>query len=369
MLFIYLTVLLCVQYQAGLVDTARILGVFPVPSISHQVVFRALMLELSKHGHELVIITPNPALPKDRPKDNITEIDTSSVYQVMGRLYNEAQGKNMLKKGVVLDIDSLLTGDSDRGMTELISYQFDIPEVKALLEDKTQKFDLIFVEAIANYHLIVTNIFKAPVIWFSSFYGFPEHYNSMGAVAWHPTFYPYFYRQKYVNLTIWERIREIYLEWRIFQMIKTSEEHDANKLRQRFGPDIPSIDDMKKNIDVMFVNSHPLFASNRPVPSNVVYLGALHLQKVKDLPEDLQSYLDNSSRGVIYVSFGSNVRPSMMDSDLLEVFLETFKLLPFDILWKFDYENLENVTNNVKIQKWFPQRDLLRTYNIYKLNK
>ncbi|CAB3221158.1 unnamed protein product [Arctia plantaginis] len=110
----------------------------------------------------------------------------------------------------------------------------------------------------------------------------------------------------------------------------------------------------------MFVNSHPIFASNRPVPPSVIYLGALHLQKVKDLPEALQNYLDDSTRGVIYVSFGSNVRPSMMDSELLEVFLETFKLLPYDVLWKFDYENLENVPKNVKIHKWFPQRDLLQ---------
>lgn len=285
MLFIYLTVLLCVQYQAGLVDSARILGVFPVPSISHQIVFRALMLELAKQGHELVIITPNPALPKERPKDNITEIDTSAVYQVMGRLYDEAQGQNMLKRGIVLDIDSLLTGHSDRGMTQLIASQFDLPEVKNFLEDKSQKFDLIFIEAIANYHLIVTDIYKAPVIWFSSFFGFPEHYNSMGAVAWHPTYYPYFYRQKYANLSLWERIREIYLEWKIFQMIRTSEEYDNNKLRQRFGPGTPAIADLKKNIDVMFVNSHPLFANNRPVPPSVVYLGALHLKKVIDLPQ------------------------------------------------------------------------------------
>lgn len=70
---------------------------------------------------------------------------------------------------------SILTGDTDKSITELISYQTDLPGVREILEDKTQKFDLIFVEAIANYHLILTNIFKAPVTWFSSFYGLPEH--------------------------------------------------------------------------------------------------------------------------------------------------------------------------------------------------
>lgn len=52
----------------------------------------------------------------------------------------------------------------------------------------------------------------------------------------------------------------------------------------------------------------------------------------------------------------------MMDTDLLNVFLGTFESLPYDVLWKFDDENIENVPSNVKVQKWFPQRDLLRMY-------
>lgn len=131
----------------------------------------------------------------------------------MARLYDEAQGNNLLIKGIVLDIDSLLTGHSDRGMTELISYQMHLPEVKAFLEDKTQKFDLISLEAIANYHLILpTFIIYIIVLIYQYFQSsgnmvffilrVSEHYHSMGALAWHPTLYPYFYRQKYANLTL-----------------------------------------------------------------------------------------------------------------------------------------------------------------------
>ncbi|KAG6465171.1 UDP-glycosyltransferase, partial [Manduca sexta] len=49
----------------------------------------------------------------------------------------------------------------------------------------------------------------------------------------------------------------------------------------------------------------------------------------------------------------------MMDKDLLNAFLDAFREIPYDILWKFDGDNLENVPKNVRIQKWFPQRDLL----------
>ncbi|XP_075990407.1 UDP-glucosyltransferase 2-like [Anticarsia gemmatalis] len=360
----FLLILFCVQSPTMMVDSARILGIFPIPSISHQVVFRALMLELGRRGHELVIITPNPALPKERPPDNITEIDTGQAYQLMARLLQEVQGNKTLKRGVVMDIECMFTGDSVKGMMELISYQFELGEVKKILDDKSQKFDLVFVEAIANYHLVVSNIFNAPAILFSSFYGFPEHYDILGAVAWHPIFYPNFYRHKYKNLSFWEKIEGIYLEWKIFRMIVTREEKENDMLKRRFGPEAPTIEDMRKNIQMLFVNSHPIFGNNRPVPPSVVYLGALHLQPVKELPQDLKTYLDESTRGVVYVSLGTNVRPSMMEEDFLNAFLDAFEALPYDILWKFDGDHLDRIPENLRIQKWFPQRDLLMHPNI-----
>lgn len=57
------------------------------------------------------------------------------------------------------------------------------------------------------------------------------------------------------------------------------------------------------------------------------------------------------------------MRPSNMDEDFLDAFLQAFEFLPYDVLWKFDGDNLERIPKNLKIQKWFPQRDLLRTYN------
>lgn len=50
---------------------------------------------------------------------------------------------------------------------------------------------------------------------------------------------------------------------------------------------------------------------------------------------------------------------SNLDKEMLDAFLNAFKALPYDILWKFDKDHLKGLPNNVKIQKWLPQRDLL----------
>ncbi|CAB3254069.1 unnamed protein product [Arctia plantaginis] len=351
-----LLILFCVQLVPQ-VEPARILGIFPMPSISHQVVFRALMLELAKRGHELVTITPNPALPKNRPPDNITEIDTSEAYQWIGWIFKEFG--SVLKRGAIMDMDVALHDDLLAGMLDIVIHEFNLPEVQKLLKDKSQKFDLVFLEAIGNYHLVASHILNAPVILFSSFCGYPEHLEAMGAVSIHPLYYPNFFRQKMRNLSFLEKIRQTYIEYKIYHIERIKRQKENEALRKTFGPDVPSIEEMEKNVQMLFLNSHPIFANNRPVPPSVVYLGALHLQPVKELPQDLKTYLDNSSRGVVYVSLGSNVRPSMMDRDFLDAFLNAFEALPYDILWKFDGEDLPKLSKNVKVQKWFPQRDLL----------
>ncbi|PSN34571.1 Ecdysteroid UDP-glucosyltransferase [Blattella germanica] len=39
---------------------ARILGIFPVPSISHQLQFQAIMKTLAARGHQVTVISTDP---------------------------------------------------------------------------------------------------------------------------------------------------------------------------------------------------------------------------------------------------------------------------------------------------------------------
>lgn len=41
--------------------------------------------------------------------------------------------------------------------------------------------------------------------------------------------------------------------------------------------------------------------------------------------------------------------------------METFAELPYDIIMKFENEELEGKSKNVLIRKWLPQQDLLST--------
>lgn len=65
---------------------------------------------------------------------------------------------------------------------------------------------------------------------------------------------------------------------------------------------------------------------------------------------------------MIYVSFGTNVLPSLLPPKKIEMMTKVFSDLPYDILWKYDKDNLPGQPKNIKLAKWFPQPDLLSKF-------
>lgn len=78
--------LLCVIVQYKVVHAKRILFIANVPSYSHQSVYRGLILELNRRGHDIVTITTDPI--KNSSLANLTEIDLHYLYNAVS-LYPE----------------------------------------------------------------------------------------------------------------------------------------------------------------------------------------------------------------------------------------------------------------------------------------
>lgn len=86
------------------------------------------------------------------------------------------------------------------------------------------------------------------------------------------------------------------------------------------GP-LPSIDELRKNISVIFVNAHRSVTPARPSMPGLVHIGGAHIRPPKTLPADLQKFLDESAHGVIYFSLGTVVNIAKMPKHKLNVFL------------------------------------------------
>lgn len=67
---------------------------------------------------------------------------------------------------------------------------------------------------------------------------------------------------------------------------------------------------------------------------------------------------------MIYFSLGSNIKSKFLEESKRKLINEVFSDLPYNILWKFEDEELIGKPSNVKINKWLPQQDILGHPNI-----
>ncbi|XP_046972608.1 UDP-glucosyltransferase 2-like [Vanessa cardui] len=333
-------------------ECAKILAVFPTPSISHQVVFRPLMQELAKRGHDVTVITTDPAFPKGQSPQNLTEIDVHDIsYDMWTGFLTSGKGNGDSFYEQLRFIFRLKAG--------VFEEQMKTSEVQKLIKNKENKFDLIFIESWVRPAVGFSYLYKVPVIAMSSFGPFYNAFDELGA-ATNPLLYPMSIRQRLTNLSLWEKIQELYKEFKAQYIYDDLIPSEDKMLQKIFGSSIPSITELRKNVQMLFLNIHPLWDFNRPVAPNVVYLGGLHQNPAKELPQDLKSYLDSSKNGVIYMSFGTNVKPSLLPKEKIQIFTKVFSELPYDVLWKWDKDEIPGRSKNVRISKWLPQSDLLK---------
>lgn len=84
--------------------------------------------------------------------------------------------------------------------------------------------------------------------------------------------------------------------------------------------------------------------------SDVIPIGGAHIKPPKPLPNDLQRFLDESERGVIYFSLGSILRTSTLPKDLINTFLGELhnqllleiRMSPYLTLSSFAFVNCRN---------------------------
>mgnify|MGYP000173909069 CR=1 FL=1 len=62
---------------------------------------------------------------------------------------------------------------------------------------------------------------------------------------------------------------------------------------------------------------------------------------------------------VVYMSLGSIARSTTIPPEHKKTILETFSKLPYKVLWKYEDDSLGKLPDNILIDKWMPQQDIL----------
>lgn len=342
----------------GANDAARILSIFQVPAYSHQSVYRSLMTELAKRGHEIVHISPFPGL--DHP--NVTEISLESsqkIYQDMLNVVEMKQKKYSARETYKLVMDMTYA---------VLEAQYNQPEVKKLIAEAAPGvFDLVIFEYFTFIPTIAFGeLFDCPMIGVTSMdtsYVVHEMFGNPSNPVIHPD--ALFFSFPAPHLSFTQRVYSLAMQtlWQLYH--KPKDDRRVMKILHRHFPNVTANrKKLEDRVALMMVNTNLNLHPIRPLVPNFIQLGFLHIEPPKTLPNgDIKDFLDASKHGVIYVTFGTSIRTTDFSPQLRETFLNAFAKLKFDILWKFESDSIEK-PKNVMISKWMPQSDVLAHPNV-----
>lgn len=353
------TVLLSFLCHLSEIHGARILALLPLPIWSHYMQVESLLEALASRGHQLTVYSPFP------PKTNLTNL--RHVFVTLPKMHERLENFNHfeLKDTKTFENDGMFsqfesTIENSRYALLAAAEILNDTNLQSLIKSHDE-YDLLLAELFFCQEALVGfgHKFKIPIVGLVSF-GTPANvYSSMGV----PNLYSFMpdYRLAFrPKMTFLQR-----LENTLLGLFENMVAHwwylpQQNALMKQFCADenVPSITDMLRNISVAFIYSDLLLDFQKPQPSNVVYVGGMHL-KTKKLPKDLEDIMNNAQKGVILVSFGSLIKPSRMSENMKNILVDAFKEIGLTVLWRWEGEAMPNLPTNVIIRKWVPQQDIL----------
>ncbi|KAK5643196.1 hypothetical protein RI129_007041 [Pyrocoelia pectoralis] len=329
----------------------NILAVFPFDFYSHFQLYEVIMKELIRQNHTVTVVSQYPL---KKSLKNYTDI----------ALVNTSQG------GFDIPPDGWKLKDYTEffHILELGQYHCEVTlKSPAFLEflKTDEKFDLIIVE----YHtgecfLGLAHKFKVPVIgiiaqpltiWHNNKFKNPSN----------PSYIPNNFLSVGIPRTFVDRLKTTLLNI-IYQMfydyyIGVKNQKAAEEV---FGKDLPLLSDISQNISLLFVNSHFSILPPTPMVPPVIEIAGVHIGRPKKLPRHIEIWINESNHGVVYFSMGSLIKVDTVSEGRRNMFINAFRRIPQRVLWKWENGSMPDKPDNVMIEKWMPQFDILSHPNV-----
>ncbi|XP_076065862.1 UDP-glycosyltransferase UGT5-like [Oratosquilla oratoria] len=348
---IVLTVLLPILTWATLPPpqgSYNILFIFPHTTKSHWILHMSLATALADRGHKITMISNHPPSNKH---PNISEIN-HNIEEI--------------------DLDNFNVFEFESSPESFFSYfihtyqvlgekMYKIQEVKELY-NKRKEFDLIVIDSYVN-EVAYPFAYEMPFITITGL-GIEEIHSAVMGNVINPSYvpstnvdftYPMTLIQRAIN--VFESIKFSFYHRKVYSIPTLQAE-----ITKHF-PDLPPIEELERNVSLSLFNTHYSQDMTQPLLPSQIDVAGMHCRPARPLPQALAQWIEEAEHGVIYFSLGSIVRGEFLPVKYRNIILEAFAKMKQRIIWKFE-KNLEGCPDNVLIQKWLPQQDILAHPNV-----
>lgn len=353
-----LSILTVVISNSEISDGYRILGLFPLHGKSHFVMCEQLMKTLARKGHHVDVVSHFPL------KESIPNYHDLSIKGSLHNVVNNVTFEQFTKFGPGGFNEFIdMAGNQ---ICKLLSH----PVISNIIKNppKDPPYDLVIVEVFAAHcYFAIGRHLKVPMIgvltsalyeWIRDPIGNPGN----------QAIIPGPFTGLNFKMNFWQRVKNTLMSHFIKNVFNYYTAQQSKYVDEHFGPGYPDIYQLSTELDLLLVNSHFSINGIQPLTPAVVEVGGLHIEDSgRKLDPDLQQWLDESSSGCIYISFGSMVKIESFPKETLEAFYSTFRnIAPVRVLMKIanPKELPADLPRNVKTHSWLPQIQILKHKNV-----
>ncbi|XP_070693951.1 UDP-glucuronosyltransferase-like [Pempheris klunzingeri] len=339
----------------GPVQGGKVL-VMPVDG-SHWLSMKIMVKELSRRGHEVLVLVPESSLLIGGSESYKTE-----VYKVS---YSKADldGKfNELSDGVFIKPPEIT--DLFINVQRLVNFSsLQVEGCKTLLDNqslmsrlKGEGFDLMLTDPFLPCGSVLAHLLSIPAVYFLR--GLPCELDTKANQCPTPRSYvPVYFSGNTDVMTFPQRVKNMimsFVESYMCSIIFAS----ADDLVSRYVGDNMTYKDLLSHAAIWLLRYDFTFEWPRPLLPNMVLIGGINCAKKAPLPADLEEFVEGSGDdGFIVFTLGSMV--SNMPENMAKQFFDAFRQIPQRVLWRYTGVTPKDAPKNVRLMKWLPQNDLL----------
>lgn len=239
------------------------------------------------------------------------------------------------------------------------------PEYIRWMTDPSTKFDVVVMDSLANECAYgMAHYWNAKIVGFNtgqmyvwnleSHYGLPDETSSLPDGMLHMPVNMNFLQRAATAVIplVWKAVREIWFFPKLEEITRTG-----------LGlKDVPSFAELEANTSLYLLNNYWALEFPRSLPPNVISVGGIGWQNKgrKPLPKNLDDFIKKGKDGFIYVSFGTVAEFTKFDPEVRQAFVNMISKFPnIQFIWKSTYPIQEKLPENVLVEKWLPQADIL----------
>ncbi|XP_053219322.1 UDP-glucuronosyltransferase 2C1-like isoform X2 [Podarcis raffonei] len=331
---------------------------------SHWINLKFIMNELRARGHRVTVLLPSffriidPSEPSPFP------------IEVISAPFSKAEMEDLLQDYIHLctyGIRELSSWEFFSKLNALVTHvmgryktvcHIAVTNEKLLEKMESAGFDVLLADPLIPCAELLAQKLRIPFIYTYRFSFGNTVERLCGCMPAPPSYVPASTGELTDRMTFIERVRN--LLFYLFQDFLF--QHIQYKGWDEFYSDVlgrpTTLCEVMGKAEIWLIRTYWDFEFPRPFLPNFEFVGGLHCQPAKPLPEEMEEFVQSSGEhGIVVFSLGSMIKN--LTEEKGNMIALALSQLPQKVLWRYKGKRPDTLGANTRLYDWIPQNDLL----------